>query len=147
MTRNLNPDDQPLCADDDPEMWFPEPNSGENSVGMRYQKINIERAVEALRICSLCPLQKSCIEYAMESIETVHYGIYGGTLPMERQRAISAGDISNTKAWQAKIRAKADLLEIPVPSIAKRERPEALINQSERSTWVSSRWSLPQQAS
>lgn len=149
MQRNLNPDDQPLCADPayDPEMWFPEPNSKENPLGLRYQKTAIETAVEAMQICGTCPLQQACIEYSMESLETVHYGIFGGTLPMERQRAVGAGDVSNTHSWQGKIRRMADEKGVIVPYIAKRERPKLLVSLQERASWQQSASQSLEQAS
>ena len=149
MIRNIKPDDQPLCADPayDPEMWFPEPNSKENPLGLRYQKTAVDTAVEAIRICGTCPLQQACIEYSMESLETIHYGIYGGTLPFERQRAIGAGDVSNTITWQGKIRTKAEEAGLIAPYIARRERPELLVSLQERASWRVSAWESSQQAS
>ena len=146
MIRNIKPDDQPLCADPayDPEMWFPEPNSKENPLGLRYQKTAVDTAVEAIRICGTCPLQQACIEYSMESLETVHYGIFGGTLPMERQRAIGAGDVSNTITWQGKIRTKAEEAGLIAPYIAKRERPKLLVSLKERASWQQG-WDLSSQ--
>lgn len=145
--RNLNPDDKPLCAEYDPEWWFPEPHSKENPLGVRYQKAAIEQATEALAICLQCPLQKACIEYSMESLETVHYGIYGGTLPYEREMAISAGSPSNAASWQNRIRAAATEKGLTAPLVAKRERPKLLVSMDERALWRSQWDSYSQQAS
>ena len=149
MIRNIKPDDQPLCADPtyDAEMWFPEPSSKENPLGVRYAKVAIDTAVEAIKICDRCPLQAACIEYSMESLETIHYGIYGGTLPFERQRAIGAGDISNTITWQGKIRTKAEEAGLIAPYIARRERPELLVSLQERASWRVLSWDSSEQAS
>jgi len=149
LIRNLNPDDQPLCADPayDPEMWFPEPaGRGNPNLDTRINA-TLSRAVTAMQICTICPLQLACIEYAMESLETIHYGIYGATLPIDRQRAVGAGDISNTQTWQSRIRKMANEKDIPVPYIAKRERPELLVSLQERASWRALSWDSSEEAS
>jgi len=80
----------------------------------------------------------------MESLETIHYGIYAGTLPYEREQAISAGDISNSEKWQRQIRAIANDKGIPVLPIAKRERPKLLVSLKERASWQQG-WDLSSQ--
>jgi len=136
LIRNIKPDDQPLCAEYDPEMWFPEPHSKENPLGSKaHQEKAILEAVEAMKICQRCPLQLACVEYAMESLETVHYGIYGGSLPIDRQKAIGSGDVSSSETWQVKIRRMADQAGVIPPYIAKRERPTLLVSLKERASW------------
>jgi hypothetical protein len=149
MTRNLKPDDQPRCADPayDPDIWFPEP-TGRAEIGKQlHLKKAMSDAVLAMSVCATCPLQAACVEYAMESLETIHYGIYGGTLPYERQAAVGAGDVSNTITWQGKIRKMADDKGIIVPYIAKRERPELLVSLQERASWRALSWDSQEQAS
>lgn len=58
-----------------PHIFFPEDSYGED-VG--YQA---ERRL-AMKICSECPVQKLCADYAMTAREP--YGIWGGTLPSDR---------------------------------------------------------------
>ena len=147
MIRNIKPDDQPLCAEYDPEMWFPEPHSKENSLEKRYQEVAIAQAVEAMKICNRCPLQLACVEYSMESLETVHYGIYGATLPIDRQKAIGSGDVSSSETWQAKIRRAADQAGVITTYIAKRERPQLLVSLKERASWQQGWDSQSEQAS
>jgi len=57
-----------LCAQVDPEMWFPE--KGETG---RYAKA----------ICRLCPVRAACLDYAME--HDLWFGIYGGLHASERR--------------------------------------------------------------
>lgn len=59
-----------LCAQADPEAWFPEKGGS--------------GAVEAKRICAACPVKNECLTYALDNDE--HYGIYGGFSQRERRR-------------------------------------------------------------
>ncbi len=52
-----------ICAQVDPELWFPEHGSS-------------EEAREAKRICAECPVQRSCLQYALDAGE--QYGLWGG---------------------------------------------------------------------
>jgi len=146
MIRNIKPDDRPLCNDPlyDPDMWFPEPKGRADRGKQIHLQLAIRDAVQAISICAKCPLQKACLEYSMESLETVHYGIYAGTLPYEREQAISAGDISNSEKWQRQIRAIANDKDIPVLPIAKKERPKLLVSLKERASWQQG-WDLSSQ--
>lgn len=57
-----------LCAQVDPELFFPEPGCKTN---------------EAKRICKLCPVQDDCLEWALWRTELD--GVWGGL--SERERA------------------------------------------------------------
>lgn len=149
MTRNLNPDDQPLCVDParNPDQWFPEP-AGRGDVGRNeHLKLAILLAVEAIEVCEVCPLKQACLDYSFESMETAQYGIYGGTLPMERQAAFGQTDKSNTDQWQMKIRSMASSKGIATPRIAKRERPSSLVSYADRQAWLSRQSQSSQQES
>lgn len=68
----VNPPDwmaSALCAQTDPEMFFPEPGRHSTS-----------KAAKA--ICDRCPVKAECRQYAADTREP--YGIWGGT--SERQR-------------------------------------------------------------
>lgn len=52
---------QALCAQTDPELFFPE--QGESSA-------------KARRICWSCPVRRECLAYAIENNEP--YGVWGG---------------------------------------------------------------------
>jgi WhiB family redox-sensing transcriptional regulator len=58
-----------LCAQTDPEIFFPEGNT---------------TTKQAKAICKTCPVSLQCLEYALKRTEV--YGIWGGTTATERQR-------------------------------------------------------------
>ncbi|WP_407923950.1 WhiB family transcriptional regulator [Corynebacterium comes] len=61
--------DQALCAQTDPEAFFPEKGGSTR---------------EAKRICMACPVRDDCLEYALEHDE--RFGIWGGLSDRERRR-------------------------------------------------------------
>lgn len=61
--------DSALCAQADPETFFP-------------PRVGALANVEAKRICNRCPVQTECLRYAVERPDLA--GIWGGT--SERQR-------------------------------------------------------------
>ena len=65
--------DEALCAQVDPELWFPE--TGVSNV-------------HAKRICARCPITSACLEYALAHDE--RFGVWGGLSTRER-RALSRG--------------------------------------------------------
>lgn len=66
---SVGPWDGALCAETDPEAFFPEKG---------------ESAVEAKRICASCPLVETCLQFALDHGED--YGIWGGMTTIERKR-------------------------------------------------------------
>lgn len=61
--------DQALCAQTDPEAFFPEKGGSTR---------------EAKRICQACSVRDECLEYALEHDE--RFGIWGGLSDRERRR-------------------------------------------------------------
>lgn len=61
--------DQALCAQTDPEAFFPEKGGSTR---------------EAKRICQACSVRDDCLEYALEHDE--RFGIWGGLSDRERRR-------------------------------------------------------------
>ena len=61
--------EQPLCAEVDSELFFPEKESGKTT------------AQQAKSICSKCIHKSECLEWAIVNVEQ---GVWGGTT--ERQR-------------------------------------------------------------
>jgi WhiB family redox-sensing transcriptional regulator len=59
---------QALCAQVDPEIFFPPGD---------------DPATEARRICAHCPVRRPCLDYALAAGE--EYGIWGGLDPEERR--------------------------------------------------------------
>ncbi|WP_272878798.1 WhiB family transcriptional regulator [Rothia nasisuis] len=58
-----------LCAQTDPEAFFPEKGGSTR---------------DAKRVCNECPVREACLEYAMENDE--RFGIWGGLSERERRR-------------------------------------------------------------
>jgi hypothetical protein len=75
----------PVCQEIDGEMWFPE--AGGESYELRAAK----------KICSECPVQLLCAQYAIVADEA--YGIWGGLTPNQRDD-IRKGKISVERALQ-----------------------------------------------
>jgi len=78
--------DEALCAQADPDAWFPD----------RNQRENIQLAK---RICGRCTVRTQCLEYALSGADTwggIATGIWGGTTAQERtqlrrqQKAVAA---------------------------------------------------------
>nr|WP_197702423.1 MULTISPECIES: WhiB family transcriptional regulator [Corynebacterium] len=61
--------EQALCAQTDPEAFFPEKGGSTR---------------EAKRICQGCPVRDDCLEFALEHDE--RFGIWGGLSERERRR-------------------------------------------------------------
>lgn len=61
--------DRALCAETDPEAFFPEKGGSTR---------------DAKRVCRACEVRSECLEYALANDE--RFGIYGGLSPMERRR-------------------------------------------------------------
>jgi WhiB family redox-sensing transcriptional regulator len=61
--------DGALCAETDPEAFFPEKGGSVRA---------------AKRVCGACDVRAECLEYALEHDE--RFGIWGGTSERERRR-------------------------------------------------------------
>ena len=71
-------DGTPLCAETDPELFFPvEPFDGARKVVEYYSS-----EPEAKAICGKCPYQLDCFSYALKSTDL--QGIWGGTTAKDR---------------------------------------------------------------
>jgi WhiB family transcriptional regulator, redox-sensing transcriptional regulator len=64
--------DQALCAETDPEVFFPEPG---------------ESADKARSICAQCPVRADCLTDALARRD-VAFGVRGGLSPVERRALI-----------------------------------------------------------
>ena len=60
--------DAALCAQADPEQWFPEKGGS---------------TLWAKRVCRMCTVKSECLEYALE--HEIRYGIWGGMSERERR--------------------------------------------------------------
>lgn len=63
-------DDEPLCAQSDPELWFATKDS--------------KAVALSIGICSVCPVIQKCREFAIT--EQIEHGVWGGTTPSERHQ-------------------------------------------------------------
>jgi WhiB family redox-sensing transcriptional regulator len=61
--------DQGLCAEVDPDTWFPEKGGSVR---------------EAKQVCARCPVRAECLEYALAHDE--RFGVWGGLSETERRR-------------------------------------------------------------
>lgn len=64
------------CRDVDPELFFPP-----GTTGPALRQIR-----EAKQVCRRCPVQVSCLQFALETGED--FGIWGGTTEDERRHAM-----------------------------------------------------------
>ena len=58
-----------------PHIFYPEDSFGSDQSYWEERKL-------AIKICSQCPVQKLCADYAMTAREM--YGMWGGTVPTDR---------------------------------------------------------------
>ena len=65
--------DHALCAQVDPELWFPEKGGSTK---------------DAKAVCRECPVRAECLEYALASQQ--EWGVWGGTNEHERQAILRA---------------------------------------------------------
>lgn len=126
------PGAKPSCANKeyDPEWWFPEHafRGGKPSPAAReQQERTIANAVLAMKICQECPLfrDNSCLEYAMKDTHTIDYGIFGGTLPVERRKSVGMPQGVNDRSiiW-VRIRQQATRAGVLPVKVTTRERPK-----------------------
>lgn len=71
MTANLpNLPGRALCAETDPEAFFPELGANEGTVA------------EAVAVCRKCPVLPPCLAWAVKHEK---HGVWGGTTPNQRK--------------------------------------------------------------
>lgn len=132
----LDPDDQAACNDPsyNPEWWFPEApwlgRTGNERGKTDAYKLMLATSLEAIEVCHNCPLMANgkCLEYAMQDISTIDYGIYAGTLPIERREAVGSsvkGSGGQGIAYQIAIRQAATKAGFIPPYIERGERPKS----------------------
>lgn len=67
------------CKGVDPELFFPVGDDEDDDQPMAKKQINAARAV-----CRPCPVAADCFEWAMENRKLTRYGMWGATLPRQR---------------------------------------------------------------
>jgi Transcription factor WhiB len=119
----LSHDDEPLCRQTDPEIFFPEQDKE-----FKINKKNVEKKIEilmvAIRLCNECPIPQKCLDYAMSTPETIEYGIWGGTLSSERRSAIGvyARPVEKEMERLLRVVSRREGIETPVIPPVERTR-------------------------
>ena len=89
-----------------PDLWFAgevdlaDPNSSVNANSLEARK-QVENAITALSICRNCPAKDNCLEIG-KSGDSLHFGIYGGTMPGERLAMV--GRVTRNSGIMQKVR-------------------------------------------
>lgn len=86
--------EEALCAETNPEAFFPEKGGSIR---------------EAKRICAACPVQKECLDYALNHGERM--GIWGGTTPEERKEMARSFESTYEKIITKEIPTKAPTIQ------------------------------------
>jgi len=89
--KNFPDFDNPLCAEVDPELWFPETSE--------ERRINTPHAKS---ICGRCDHQVDCLKYAVD--HAIPDGIWGGQTERERTRfqpRKASGRVAHSKGARA----------------------------------------------
>ena len=104
-----------LCVNhNDPDLWFAgEVDKDDNEVWSNNTeqrsrlKLEVDKAVSALSICSNCPAKVNCLELGMRGAQK-YFGIYGGTMPGERLlmlgKSMKKAATANKLAFARKVR-------------------------------------------
>jgi len=103
-----------LCVGhNDPDLWFAGEvdRDGEAWSNARPEKsrlkLEIDKAVSALSVCSNCPAKVNCLELGMRGPQR-YFGIYGGTMPGERLvmlgKSMRKATLANKLAFARKVR-------------------------------------------
>ena len=119
---NFGLDTSPPCAELDPEIFFPDPAKARIVSGRSGAEMTATTII-ALDACSRCPVQKKCLQTAVNNRD--FHGIFGGTMPHERDR-VAPSPIGHPTAFPfyTKLRAavlakRKDLVCPPLPKPTK----------------------------
>jgi len=82
---NFDVDNQALCQQTDPEIFFPNPSRARNMTTYVGKEM-VYSSIVALDACNRCPMQKECLQFAVNNREA--FGIWGGTFVHERARVV-----------------------------------------------------------
>jgi hypothetical protein len=104
-----------LCVGhDNPDLWFAgEVDRDDKEVWLNTKeqrgrlKLEVDKAVVALSMCSNCPAKVNCLELGMHGPQR-YFGIYGGTMPGERLvmlgKSVRKATLANKLAFARKVR-------------------------------------------
>lgn len=106
------------CADpkNDKNWWFDDTSDTNSS---KNNKQRLENTMIAMRICAGCPLfaTKDCLQEGFKSIHTLDYGVFSGTLPLDRRLALGMKIEGPKYDFQRKVRNLAILEGLPIPNM------------------------------
>ena len=106
------------CRDpkNNPDWWFDDTSDVK---GSRNTKERLANTMIAMRICANCPLfgTKECLQEGFKSIHTLDYGVFSGTLPLDRRRALGMKIDGPKYDFHRKIRNLAILEGLPIPDM------------------------------
>jgi hypothetical protein len=113
-------------------MWFPDIERNKDK-----KQESLEYAVMALQVCSTCPIQKACLNFAMQDQDAIGYGIYGGTLPYERlENGALQWNARPIYEYQRRIRRMAVMkYQIKAPTVPKDVKPKRIFNTNYAKGW------------
>jgi hypothetical protein len=90
----------------DPDLWH-----YENTRSKKEQKLQVQRSVEAVIICHLCPVRNECLEEGLEPENIQYWGgwgsIWGGLLMSERYKLLKNRD--NPEIVTAEVRHRENV--------------------------------------
>jgi len=107
-----------LCRTTDPDIFFPDPMKSRRLTGENGEAM-VAQTIVALDLCRQCTIKEACLQFAVNNRET--YGIFGGTMPFEREVVIPAslGQPTAlpfyTKLRKAVLEIRKDLVCPPIP--------------------------------
>ena len=127
----VRPFDKPLCAEYDPELWFPELPPHHSVISPKSQE-QVGNGVLALEICARCPLIDKCTEDTFSSPDSIMYGISAGLTPIEKRDMIGASYTDLAPNLWINIRKQATYKGITPPPQPKREKPRPLYKLIEK---------------
>jgi WhiB family redox-sensing transcriptional regulator len=74
-----------VCAEADPEAWFPENDGDGKPILIGHAGYAMKEAKTPKRICKeMCPVRDQCLQEAIDRRE--QHGIWGGLTTKERQK-------------------------------------------------------------
>ena len=114
----MKPEMNVPCRNTDPELFFPLCNNYTPEGKSDF----IKETVYALSLCNQCPVQKECLEMALDCRESFQYGIYGGTLEQERRASIGMKVNARQQELARLVRSAATRQGIVKPDIPPLER-------------------------
>lgn len=79
-------DEQGACSTSglSPDDWYPLSASAEAAT---------REAADAIAVCSACPVRKECLELSLRNWTVGQHGVWGGTVPADRER-LRAGRVA-----------------------------------------------------